>query len=510
MCALVALLFLPLLINYLANLWSREAYQFFPLAIGGVILLAYRGWAETPRPFRPAPLGFCLPILALAFALESVASWLWSPWVGAIALLPLLAGLTLAVGGWPLFKKLAPAGILLLTIILPPLKLDEKFTLWLQHLTSIGSSHVLARLGVHHRLMGNVIEIPGHRLLVEEACSGIKSVLFMTAACLFFAFWRRRKPYQIVISVFLVLSFVMAGNIARIVSGTWLEYFRQINILTGARHEVAGVIMLASYLAFIVLVDFVWGRIDGKNDSPVSRVHSHSDEKTANAPRALRLTSLILPALFAVVGLFQVSQGWRHYHAGQTFVRHSANALPGGTEIDMPFELAGWERLSSARPAMLKVEAFGGINSQVWQFQKGSMVATISFDYPFAGYHDVQICYEGNGCVPQESALRFFTGVAGVSPYQQVMLQKDDYQLALWYSTIDQEGHWMENSFAKRNLLERFREQLGGLTTTYRVQMVVNHAERMNPADLAAAAQFYEQVRERILPAVLPKAVAQK
>ncbi len=96
------------------------------------------------------------------------------------------------LGGWQLWRALFPAWPALLTILPPPLKLDEHFALFLKELATIGSSYLLSLLGIPNLLSGLIVEIPGWRLQVEEACSGVNSILFMTSACVFYAMWKRR------------------------------------------------------------------------------------------------------------------------------------------------------------------------------------------------------------------------------------------------------------------------------------------------------------------------------
>ena len=102
-----------------------------------------------------------------------------------------------------------------IAVLPPPLRLDQRFALQLQEWATEGSSRVLALLGVPHLLSGLLIEIPGQRLLVEEACSGINSILFMTSACVFYAMWQRRGLFFLATLYALTIGCVLAGNLVR-------------------------------------------------------------------------------------------------------------------------------------------------------------------------------------------------------------------------------------------------------------------------------------------------------
>ena len=78
---------------------------------------------------------------------------------------------------------------------------------------------MLDLLGVPHLREGNILSIPGKQLLVEEACSGVNSVLFMSSACVFYVLWRRRPILFLPVIFFLTIGAVLLGNLFRITSG---------------------------------------------------------------------------------------------------------------------------------------------------------------------------------------------------------------------------------------------------------------------------------------------------
>jgi exosortase len=500
----VVFCFSPLLLLYFKNLWSRDAYQFFPLALVGVGLLLHRESSDFPRPMVRGSrivtgLSFTISILLLA-----CATYLWSPWLGAIALLPALVGLVWWQGGRAWALALLPAGLLILTIILPPLKLDEVLTSKLQHLSTLGSSRVLGWLGVEHRMYGNVLEIPGHQLLVEEACSGMKSVLFTAAATFFYFFWRRRQTPVVLVSLLLVWGVVLLGNIARITSGVWLEYRYQINILTGARHEMVGILLLVIYLGFILCLNWVYEKLG----MLVMSQRAYKVKPVVESNQSVPIPSWLKFFLFAfsILCLAQFSRLWAKQTNNLPLSRPAVSRLANGKPPNLPNELDGWSRLRSGPPSLHKVEAFGGITSHVWQYRQGRTIATISLDYPFLGYHDVRLCYRGNGWSVVQQKMQASQGASGEEPYLEVRLQKEPSRVAfLWFSTFDESGRFLEKSYARLGLLERFSTQLAEDTTSYRVQMLIGNQRALGEEELAEARVFYEHIREKILSDLLPQ-----
>ena len=262
--ALALLGFGPLLAQFFINLWKFDTYQFFPAAMLGVLCLAVRGLEECRLPLRPGQPWITGGLVLAFMGLLGLATWLWSPWLGVLAwLLAWQAGVWW-LGGWSLVRSLLPAWFLWLTVVPPPLSFDQKFALQLQEWAVFGSSHVLAWLAVPHSLSGTLIEIPGRQLLVEEACSGINSVLFMTSTCVFYAMWRRRSLVFLAVLYALTIGCVLAGNLVRITSGAWLVFNWDIDLFSGPRHEALGMGLTAVYLGFIVAAEAVLGRLSGR------------------------------------------------------------------------------------------------------------------------------------------------------------------------------------------------------------------------------------------------------
>ena len=443
--ALIALLgFGPLLAQFLFNLWNFDTYQFFPLALAGAGFLLWRGLQEVERPLEPGSVWLTAPLVLAALSLLAAASVMWSPWIGVVSFL--LAVLVAAwwFGGWNLLRAVFPGWLVLLTIVPPPLKLDTKFALLLQEWATAGSSKILALLGVPHLLSGLIIEIPGQRLLVEEACSGINSILFMTSACVFYAMWKRRSALFLVVLYALTIACVLAGNLFRITSGAWILYNFQIDLFVGWKHEALGLVLTATYLGFIVTADalIAWiftphgmkrDRETPKNSTPVF--------EGLYFENGLKFVSVLLAILCAA----QLVRGW-DFHFRQEGAKVVNPAwMDGSAKFTLPPEIEGWRLVSAEKPAPKRAAFEDGVYSHIWQYQNGSTLATISFDYPFFGYHDVTVCYGNAGWEIFETNLQRATSENDMIPCMEVVLAREGGLKAdLFYSTVDETGVWLE------------------------------------------------------------------
>ncbi|MCX6903191.1 MAG: exosortase U [Verrucomicrobia bacterium] len=502
---LLGLGFAPLLVAFFLNLWAKPHYQFFPLALAGVGFLAWTRLKAAARPFVPGDPILILLLMGLSCLVLTVATVLWSPWLGSLAALFCCFGLAWWVGGWRLFRCLLPAFLLVLTTIPPPLGWDTRLTMHLRGLAVRWSSRMLDTLGVIHALSGNIIELPRQKLLVEEACSGINSVLFTAAAALFYTLWRRRSLPRILITVGSTLAVVLMGNVLRITLGAWLRYSHGVDILSGWRHETVGLALFSLYLLLIVSMD----RWLSFLTSPVptsSELVPQAETVAAPVPAPVGLVQApvqlasywawVAAGVFAGLGLAQLGRGWLDYQQEKAKRVIPVSALRAGAAFTMPEKAGDWQRLNSEAPALHKIET-AGVFSQVWHYRRGETVASLALDYPFRGYHDVTWCYENAGWKVAQRTLIGGGSLSNSPAWTEVRMEKDLITRAgLWIATVDEQGRWQEKSLAERSYLERWNISGRSEPTTYRVQLLVTGYTPLPPAEWEAARRLFEEGRQ--------------
>lgn len=443
--ALIALAgFGPLMAQFFYNLWQFDTYQFFPLALAGGAFLIRRGVQQARRPLKPGSLWLRIPLLLAVLGILASAAVMWSPWLGAAAFLLAVLAASWWLGGWRLLREVLPGWLVLLTVLPPPLKLDTRFAMLLQEWATTGSSQLLGLLGIPHLLTGLIIEIPGQRLLVEEACSGINSVLFMTSACVFYAMWRRRSLLFLSLLYALTIGCVLAGNLVRITSGAWVLFNFQIDLFVGWKHEALGLVLTAFYLGFIVVADTLLGRLF---TSKTRYRTTKADEKPEPVLAGWSFSGSIrfVTVLLAILGAVQLVRGWDFHFRKEKARRINPAWMDGSAKFTLPREIDGWRLVSDIKPVPKRAAFEDGVYSHIWQYQKGSTLATISFDYPFFGYHDVTVCYRNAGWKIGDTKLQRANADNAMVPCMEVVLEREGGLKAdLLYSTVDEAGVWLE------------------------------------------------------------------
>jgi exosortase len=165
------------------------------------------------------------------------------------------------------FNWINLTAILLWILVAPiPSGTYYRLTLALQSWVTGGVMEVLQFFGVPARQHGNVIELARTTVGVEEACSGVRSLVSCVYAGFFLAAWQVSRPWRRVVLVILAPLLALLMNFVRSLTLTLLAN-AGVDI-GGAWHDATGFAILGVTTAILVAV----------------AMQLESKEKTAAAP----------------------------------------------------------------------------------------------------------------------------------------------------------------------------------------------------------------------------------
>ncbi len=246
---------LPFLYAYLSSLWQLTHYQFFPFAISAfVMLFASRRSGDKERWTWLSWLLIVVDLACLGFQ-----AYIYSPLVATVGLVACSIAWCSANRDAGYSRRLTYLGLLPFLVIRLPLNYDEQVIQWLQRITTSIASKSLDRLGMLHCREGNVLQFPGKRFMVAEACSGVQSlftILFIAALviCL-----RRRSVIHG--ALLLASGVIFAGimNSLRVISiaVAWEAFKTDLSV--GTPHETVGYICLALAALLLMSADAFLG-----------------------------------------------------------------------------------------------------------------------------------------------------------------------------------------------------------------------------------------------------------
>jgi exosortase len=245
-----------LITEFFKNLAARPYYQHFPFVLAAFAwLLIQRGVAARPnlRDTSATRLQtFAAVLLFVAWATLAMAYVGNSPWLAYFSLVMLLGGgLAIASSAWHIDGVV---GIwLLLWLIIPlPLGRDQQIVTLLQRLSSRASSFAMDAVGVAHLMEGNALTLPNKQLFVDEACSGIVSVMSIIACAAIFGVWRRRPAAHVIALILAGVAWATVMNTFRI-SGIAVALDKWgVDWSAGTPHQILSlVIFMVTFLALM-------------------------------------------------------------------------------------------------------------------------------------------------------------------------------------------------------------------------------------------------------------------
>lgn len=330
-----------------------------------------------------------------------------------------------------------------------------------------------------------MIELPGQRLLVEEACSGINSFLFVTAFCLFYLFWRRRGFRVFLFCLPSALAFVVTGNVLRISLGAWLQFSFGIDILSGWKHELQSILLVVAYVVLVISLESLFPR---RAQRPAATVPADPGASQQNPVFPIWLRLVVV--LFAALGLIASVQAWTKSRETAEPLRAAGSHLPPGAAFSLPDRIGDWTRAEDGPAKVSTIESLG-LSTTVWNFRRPGLQAVVAFDYPIWRYHDVAECYLRNGW---EIASRDIVVPDSPAPprFQLKMAKQSGLRGTLWFATINEKGEWIDRATVRHDLISRLGLFDSAGETTYRVQLLlVGDREPDQPA-VEAATQLFD------------------
>jgi len=403
--AAAAVAHLPFLAGHAAWLWQRPHYQFFPLILVGAAVLAWVRLRDLTA-WRPGTRAVSAVGFAAAWVLLAGAEVLGSGWLGCAAGMVLLAALAHAAGGPAAARAALPAWVLLWLAVPPPFDLDRLLVIRLQDLTTGWSSGVLDALGVLHRRAGNVIEVDGRRVLVEQACSGINSLVSLLACTLFVVFLTRRGWAWGAALLAAAVGWVLVANVARVTGVVLADARWGVNLATGWRHEAFGLILFALAVGLLLSTDQLIGFL--------ARPSVAGSRVTAPVPAPAGSPGRPLGWVAAPVAAGYLLLAAAHWTLADPAVEPGAPPVAAEPTADLlPAKVGGWERKDFAVKVREEGSYFGE-RSAAWAYARPrGPGAVASFDHPFPGWHDLTWCYTGTGWRVDEQAVKADSAVPG-------------------------------------------------------------------------------------------------
>lgn len=250
-------LIIPTMIRVAEQSWSTDAGAHGPIVLATGIWLLTRGdWAPdmAGRDRFALPAIAATAIVALPIYVFGRAYDFISLEAGAVYLALLLSGIA-TLGPMALWRNAFPF-VYLGFLVPPPGWAVDQLTAPLQHLISMMATDLLSALGYPIMRSGVSLYIAQYQLLVEQACSGMNSLIGLTAITLFYIYVLHRASWRYsLLLVALILPVAVLANFIRVIVLVLLTYYYGDAVAQGFLHSSAGIMLFAMALAIMIAID---------------------------------------------------------------------------------------------------------------------------------------------------------------------------------------------------------------------------------------------------------------
>jgi exosortase len=251
--ALVAAIYWPVCVKLVEDWYTNPDFSHGFLV---PLFSAYLIWTKREQlrgiPLRQSWAG--VPLVVAAIFTLFLGIYGAELFLSRISLIMLLAGLIWTMAGRPMLRALRfPLLVLLLAIPFPQV-IYNQITFPLQILASKLASAALPIFGVPVMRDGNIIQLPSMQLEVAEACSGIRSLMSLFTAAIFYGYFLEPSVRRRVILALAALPIAVIANGVRILgTGLAVQYWDPQKAL-GFFHEFSGWLIFVFSLVCLYLL----------------------------------------------------------------------------------------------------------------------------------------------------------------------------------------------------------------------------------------------------------------
>lgn len=219
-------------------------------------IAVWQAWKRGLRADRAPAIGWGIAILLGAVMVRYLSGLAAEVFTMRVSMVAALAGLVVFAWGWrQLMHWWLPFVLLFLSVPWPAL-ITTTLALPLQFQASKMGAALLEMRDIPVRLSGNVISLPGHRLFVTEACSGLRSLTALTALGVLVGGLWLRHPASRIIVLLLAIPVAILINAVRVFFTGFLVYFVDPKLGEGFMHMTEGWLLFV--VAFGILGLLAW------------------------------------------------------------------------------------------------------------------------------------------------------------------------------------------------------------------------------------------------------------
>jgi len=226
-------------------------------------------WRTGLSPDRRAQVGMGTAILIAAVLLRFASGLAAELFTMRMSMVLAAAGLVVFYAGLGQLRMWwLPFCLFALSIPLPAVVVNA-LALPLQFKASQMGAALLKLRQVPVQLSGNIIDLPGRRLFVTEACSGLRSLTALISLGVLTAGLWLRHPAARVLLIALAIPIAIGINVVRVFLTGFLVFFVDPKLGDGFMHITEGWLMFVLAFGLLCLAAWLLGKVEARTSVTV-------------------------------------------------------------------------------------------------------------------------------------------------------------------------------------------------------------------------------------------------
>jgi exosortase len=249
--------------------WSTEAGGHGPIILAAGLWLVWRRIPAAAELASRPPMAKVLMLLVPLLIGYFVARVTEIVEIEGYLMYAIVLTVVYSVIGYRAMTKLAFPFLFLLFVFPPPDQIVTGITQPMKIWLSEAAVGLLYWFGYPIAGAGVTIQIGQYQLLVAQACSGLNSLISLSAISLFYVYIRHQEQVRYaLILMLMVVPVAVFANLIRILILIMLTYYGGEAAAQGFLHDFAGITMFVTALLTIFAVDSVLERLLLPNSVP--------------------------------------------------------------------------------------------------------------------------------------------------------------------------------------------------------------------------------------------------
>jgi len=417
--------------------WALPEYShgpLIPILSGLLFLRQLKSFPIDPGPKRHRWVGVTVIVVSLMLAalgklsnISDLVAYATIIWVGGILLVSF---------GWSTGKHFWPPVLHLVYMLPLPGVIYYKMTTWLQFVSSELGAWFLGLLSVPVFLDGNIIDLGVTKLLVAEACSGLRYLFPILSFSYIFAVLYKGPMWHKAVLLLAAAPITVVMNSVRIAIAGVIVQRWGLDWLEGFTHFFEGWVI---FVACILLL-FGLARIMlffNKEKMGLAEALDLETEGLLTQAARIRFTRASTAMITTAILMAGATLAW------QAIPDRGISSVARDSFTSLPRQIGEWEQVGAPRKLTARVEDVLGADDYVSRTYKSDDAAsTVEFfsawydDQSQGGVHSPEICLPGGGWeIAWLERSDLTEAVASDTPFNvnRAIIQKGETRMMVYY-----------------------------------------------------------------------------